>query len=47
MNRADQAEAAQTASAARARRSGGYRSLLSPSRMGDAMKGAARTLGGG
>jgi hypothetical protein len=47
MSRADQAEAAQTASAARARRSGGYRSLLAPSRMENGMKGVARTLGGG
>jgi hypothetical protein len=47
MQRADQAEAANVASAARARRSGGYRSLLAPSRMENGMKGAARTLGGG
>lgn len=47
MSRADQAEAANVASAARARRSGGYRSLLAPSRMENGMKGVARTLGGG
>lgn len=47
MTRADQAQAANVASAARARRSGGYRSLLAPSRMENGMKGAARTLGGG
>jgi hypothetical protein len=47
MSRADQAQAANVASAARARRSGGYRSLLAPSRMENGMKGVARTLGGG
>lgn len=47
MMRQDQAQAAQEAGLMRARRAGGYRSLLSPGRAGDAMKGAARTLGGG